>query len=242
MNTNNRQLDSDGFTIIELMIALSVLATILLMTTVILIQINSLYSKGINSAKLQNSARTITADVQSAIQFGNYTNPSNPVSTVGPNTWGDYATCIGTVRYTYKLDYELGIDGGRPSTPNTLHVLWRDNLKNSSYTCKPLDISVAKVISDNISTDGGGSTPSTGYEMVPDHVRLGKFSITQASPNVYSVDISMAYGDDDLLIKSGSSLPAPLTGTEYSYNCRGNTGTQFCAASEINTVVTGRTN
>jgi len=227
-----------GFTIIELMIALSVLATILVMTTVILIQINALYDKGINSAKLQNSARTLTADIQASIQFSGsdvrYPSPL-PYKTFGSSSLKAYAVCVGDTRYTYVLDHELGTDTALSSPGNvTLHVLWRDKLKSSTAACVPLNITdpidPTKVTADDSSIEGFGNT-STGYEMVPIHVRLGSFNIVPVGASTYSVAIDMAYGDTDLL----SSTTSP-------YQCKGTNGSQFCATSALNTVVTRRLN
>ena len=230
MSVNKQHISNNrGFTIVELMISLTVLAVILLMTTVILIQINAIYNKGINAAKLQNATRTVTADVQSAIQFS-----GAAVSLPNSRTYGSITVnsiCIGTVRYSFVSDRELGVDGGLPAPGNvTPHVLWRDNIR-ADASCTPLDLSQDPVKTNSDSAEWP-TVYSQGYEMAPDHVRLAKFSIAALAPgsNINNVSVWMVFGDTDL-----------LDSTTHT-KCLGNTGTQFCASSNLTTVVTKRTN
>ena len=250
MITKKYQLHNyQGFTIVELMIALSILSSILIMATVVMINIGALYTKGVNAANLQNTARDITADVSAELQFsGNspfnclFNNPSSlPEPTYALSTTcsansvpsgtgiassGPFAFCIGTTRYTYMLNREEGTNptapAGETSTP---HVLWRDTMNNTS-SCDPLPIT---------NPDGSvvGSS-SDGYEMVPDHMRLTRFEIFQQSPDIYTINVWMAYGDNDLVV----------TAPNGSATCNSSSGgiddTQFCAESQITTAVTGR--
>lgn len=215
---------TQGFTIVELMVALSILSTILVMSTVILIQIGALYSKGVNSANLQNATRGVVADVSASLQ---YTADSLVIGI--PNTTYFPATavtpaasvnvyCIGTTRYSYVLGRELGTDQGTSPSTMTQHVLWRDTMKDPSDPCTPLPLNTASP------TD---SSSTGGYEMLGDHMRLTNFIITSTASRVYSVSVNTAFGDSDLLNSSQT-------------NCRGVTGDQFCATSQITTVVTQR--
>src|SRR5665213_3568651 len=94
-----RRKSETGFTIVELMIAMTVLSVLLLLASVTLIQIGRLYSKGSNEAETQNTARNIINQVASEIQFGGSAPlPSSP-------TAGAY--CVGSQRYTYQLGQQL---------------------------------------------------------------------------------------------------------------------------------------
>ena len=79
---------------------------------------------------------------------------------------------------------------------------------------------------------GSFSGASGGRELMSPHMRLSNFSVTNiAGTNSYAIDVKVVYGDDDLLNDP--------TGTDAS--CEGVTaGTQFCAVSELSTVVTKR--
>src|SRR5579884_1902974 len=99
-----------GFTIVELMIALSILSTILIVSTAVLMQIGSIYTKGVNEANVQNATRTIVADLTATLQFSGFA-PDNCVTT--PTTCysqspapsdlihGPFAFCVGNTRYSY---------------------------------------------------------------------------------------------------------------------------------------------
>lgn len=243
------KLKSDkGFTIVELMIALTVLSVILVMGTVIMIQIGSLYSKGVNAANLQSTARNTAADVTAAIQFSTkapspctltpvtcYANPISPsdteprVYTSAGVTVSVNAFCIGSVRYSYVLNRELGNDTALASNANTPHVLWRDTIQQSA-PCQPLNLSMQTVPADASSVDPAG--PSRGFEMVGDHMRLTRFRIQQTPANsgVYTVDSWLAFGDSDLLTVDANGLATCNTGR----------GSQFCATAQITTDVAGR--
>lgn len=221
-----------GFTIIELMIALTVLSTILALGATIITRISFLYTKGVNSAALQNASRNISSDVGSELQFaGIAPAPCNSASLIttcfaGKHTYSGvdvYAFCINKTRYSYVLNRTLGLD--QSTDVNTPHVLWRDTM-DSSATCDPVDMTQASAPSAN------------GYEMVGSHMRISRFKVeeTPVNSNIYAVDVWMAYGDDDLVVVDTSADPAKAGRT----TCRGDTGSQFCAISNISTSVTMR--
>lgn len=217
---------TEGFTIIELMIALSVLSVILLMSTVILIQIGNLYNKGINAANLQNSNRNVISDISAAIEFSGhrplYDSHDYAAPSIGNMTIHSF--CLGKTRYSYVLNRQLN---DTPSgTDQTYHALWRDTITTTT-SCPPLDLTNSGIPTDSLSTN-------KGYEMVPQNMRLTNFDVSEASTgsNIYNVNVWMAYGDSDLLKVDGTG----------HYHCSGDVGTQFCATSELNTTITRRLN
>lgn len=232
MAKNNQKNNENGFTIVELMIALSVMSVILVLSTIMMIRIGSLYTKGVNMASLQNSTRTIMAELTSSIQFsgnlptciGASPDPACSKSFIGGLNVAAY--CIGTTRYSYVLNRELGID--TDGSPQVYHVLWRDTMKDLSG-CQPLDLSASTVLTDSKSAGVAGN--SKGYDMVPTHMRLTKFSMAESPANsgVYAVDVWMAYGDSDLVNTVGGKT-----------TCNGGTGSQFCAVSLLSTSVKNR--
>jgi prepilin-type N-terminal cleavage/methylation domain-containing protein len=239
------KLDQDGFTIIELMIALSIFAVILVISTLVMIQISSIYVKGVNASSLQETSRNIMSNISSDIEFSGstplgctetpasdtcYTGEST--ATYGPNDEHLYAICVGNVRYTYLMDTEEGYDTANGYTAD--NVLWRDNISGSETTCPPLDIEANPVMPDALSTDTLSNGDSGGYEMVPDHMRLTRFLVmADASTNdIYNISVWLAYGSSDLL------LPESPDGQTA---CRGNlNGDQYCAITEANTSIAGR--
>lgn len=233
--------DNQGFTIVELMIALSVLSVILVTVTIILTQIGALYSKGVNAANLQNANRTVVADISAQLQFsGKVPNGCTPLPTTcyadkdnflnsqdGSNVTV-YTYCIGNTRYSYVLGRELGTDSSTSPQQITQHVLWRDTLDKDATTCPVPDI-VNSVNLDDAPSKGDG------YEMLGNHMRLTSFNIQQtaASSGIYNVDVWMAYGDSDLVRPDTAGPPGRSI-------CLGGVGTQFCSISAITTQLTGR--
>lgn len=245
------KLNSRGFTIIELMIALSVLSIILVMSSVILINIGAIYSKGVNIASLQNANRNIVADISQAIQFGGTApkacGPPAPLNLSYCSTADDagvHSFCVDTTRYSFVMNRELGDDSGDPnSVPpkaavSTQHVLWRDTMKSADDPCTPLKI---LTLSDNDLSNDASSVAGTGYEMAPNHTRLTRF-YTQVNPatGIYSVSVWMAHGDSDLVIDNFGKNSTDGLNTPLTPSCKSGSGSQYCAVSNIDTQVTRR--
>jgi prepilin-type N-terminal cleavage/methylation domain-containing protein len=233
--------DNSGFTIVELMIALSVLAVLLVTTTTILIQIGALYSKGVNAADLQNATRNVVADISGQLQFSGkvplgctstattcYANTNDYLNTTDNTTETVYTYCISNTRYSYVLNRELGTDSNTNPQQITAHVLWRDTLTTDASTCPVPDIVNGTHLNDSPSK-------GDGYEMLGNHMRLTRFKIEQTPPGsgsgIYNTDVWTAFGDSDLVQTD------PATG---SSTCKGGAGTQFCSTSAISTQLTGR--
>ena len=205
-----------GFTIIELMIALTALSLILVMSTVIMMRLGDIYTKGVTMANLQNNTRNLSGDIASALQF---TGSDLKCQPEGCGTGTTKAQCIGSTRFSYILNEPLGYDSSNDTT-NT-HVLWKDTMTNSAK-CEPLDLSLA-VPKDDVSKDDGS-------ELLQEHVRLSRFSIDEVpdESGKFRIEIWTAYGDDDLVLES----PALA--------CRSDRGSDFCALSKISTTVIKR--
>jgi prepilin-type N-terminal cleavage/methylation domain-containing protein len=243
---NSKHHRQAGFTIIELMIATAVLSIILVLATVVMVNIGSLYYKGINQARVQDDVRSITDEATRYIQL----NDQPPTSLVnGPNN--TQLICIGPVRYAYVLGVQIGHPA--PGSPDTYHqVLWRDNNPTPGSCPIPVDPSdSSKGNVDLTRTDLAAADP-TGTELIAANSRLTQFSmitLTPASPTTVSVGV--AYGDDDLLCNptaiptSCSTSNAMPTQANYSGNagdviCKGGKGDQFCSTAYLTTSAVGR--
>ena len=208
-----------GFTIIELMIATSVLSVVLVMATVMMIGIGNLYYKGINQTRIQNTVRNISDDLIQNLQL------SKPSSVrTGVNVAGDTrAVCVGSTRYSYDvMDRKIG--------EAVAHVLWRDTI--TPGTCSPVDLTQANPPGIN------------GAELMAPNSRLTAFCVgvyvsatdncsTVVTPTEtlpYTITISIAYGDSDLLNLDRG----------FDANCKGGIGRQFCATAKLQTTVVQR--
>ncbi len=215
----------NGFTIVELMIAISVLSVILLMVSVGIIQISKNYYKNIIYASTQQTARAIMEDVSQSVEFGSFTGlGAGSIDKSG--TYGSgyvvKSLCIGPVRYSYVIPYQQSATAPTSTaTGVSQHVLWKDT---NATSCTPLDT--------------GSSTPdpspgATGSELLGDKMRLTKFSITQApGDNLYTISVTIMYGDNDLIDETNAN-PA-------KWVCKSTANlfsAAFCAKSELTTVV-----
>lgn len=208
----------------ELMIALSILSTILIMSTVILMQIGKWYSKGVNAANLQNTSRNLSGDVSAALQFGSGAPRSGGPINIGGETI--LARCISNVRYTYVLNRALGDDQG----VLTKHVLWRDTLQNSTG-CTPLNITGDTVVASSALDTSDPDPMANGFEMASKHMRLISFDIagSAAGDDTYIITTRMGFGDSDVF-----NDPANPT------SCLGGPSSPYCSLSSFSTTVKRR--
>ncbi len=208
--------DKNGFTLVELMIAVTVFSVLLILSAASLTQISRLYYKAVIATKTQNVSRTIMNDIAQAFQFssGNMTN-------VGvPDGNGLRRICIGNVRYTYALNKQIN--------SSNKHALWRDKVA-SSGSCDALNIYDNSEIANSAASAGG-------TELLESGMRLKSISIggNNLIPEIKNINIAVIYGDDDLINFSDSAKTQPV-------DCKGGvTGSQWCAFSRLYTQVFSR--
>jgi prepilin-type N-terminal cleavage/methylation domain-containing protein len=206
-----------GFTIVELMIATSVFAVVLIICTIAMLQIGRTYYKGITSTRTQETAREIVDEVARAIQYGS----GRPETlTAGGNT----GYCIGNKRYSYDLDWQVA-DNPNTSQNQSRHALVVDDIACAGSAA----LAVAPSPPANpITAAGVGENP---HELINTRMRLMRFTVQQvgaADSNLYRIIVRVVSGDNDLL-------------TSDHMNCSSQrAGGQFCAVSELSTVVQKR--
>ncbi len=230
MKTNNNmhktKNKSGGFTIIELMIAISIFALVLMALSAVMIQIGRAYYRSVYTSRTQDAMRNISDNITRSIQFS-----GNPV--IKGSSPNFDAVCIGSTRYTYALNSEVGAGG---------QALWRDRVF-ASGSCDPLDLS-------SIPTGNEGS------ELLSENMRLLAFSVEEVpgSTREYVVRIDVGYGDDDQMegadedgdtIEDLGDAVADLNDDSTSnivrFRCKPSTiNFQFCAVSSLESTVTRR--
>jgi len=203
--------NSKGFTIIELMIATVVFGTVLLVVTIAVLQFTRVYYRGVTEANTQDTARTIVDNISQAIQF-NGGNVTDTAASPSPGT--SYAFCTGNQQYSYTTGLQLA---DAPTSMQTYHaVVVRDAAGCTSSSPSPQNMRGASV---------------TGREMLSPKMRLARMQVTNVpGTKLYKISVRVVYGDDDLLV-------GPNTATA---KCSGQAGSQFCAVSDITTVVAKR--
>lgn len=204
-----------GFTIVELMIATLVFSVIIIAITVGVISFTNAYYKGVNSATTQDTTRSALDTITQAIQFN-----GGIISSTGDATTGAY--CVGSQRFDYTVGQQI-INTG---TDHVFYVSpWR-----SGDTC----------------TGAGSFTPGVSKELLGSNMRLAAFTISPSSGSsgLFTVHLKVAYGTNDLFDStvSGSIPPTgPIPANiAAGLNCRTQTGSQFCAISDLTATVQKR--
>jgi prepilin-type N-terminal cleavage/methylation domain-containing protein len=253
-----RRLEQSGFTIVELMIALSVFAVTLLLSTTVIITIGRLYTKGVSSANLQDATRSVLNDITSTLEFSDEQpaacTPSSPIPiTCSANQITSahpdhsamiiYAYCIGTTRYSYTLDTQA-VDS--PQGTQSYHALWKDKMATNA-NCYPLNIAQTTP-SVAGSPSAQASVANSGHELAPLRSRITRFYVEpqSADGSRYAVDLWLAAGEDDLLTTNTTGASC-TSGTGSSTcagyaTCQSSTGQQYCASTQLSTTITRRLN
>ena len=222
-----------GFTLIELLIATTVFATVLLLSLAAVVQIGRMYYKGVTTSQTQQVARSILDEVSQSIQLGSIgiTAANGSLDPSDATRVSAGFLCVGDLRYSYVINKQQSNPkdaafGGSQS----LHVLWADGVGNCASKA-----GASSVTLDRADPNGTGNPiASGGHELLGAKMRLTRFVVAPlaGSTSLYKVQVSVVYGDDDLL------TPPDATGRRA---CKGvYTGTQFCAISELSTLVQKR--
>lgn len=214
--TVNMRLTTAGFTIVELLIATLVFSMVLLLIAVGVLQFNHAYFSGVTQSNTQDTARSVLENMSQAIQFSGGTITTN----LGTTKSGPYSTsgfCLGTVRYSYVTGWELAA-----KTNKTKHQTNHALVEDSNGNC-----------GGKAPQSFAGALAAGSVELLNSDMRLSKLSVTAVpgSNNLFKIDVRVVYGDDDLLTN-------PPDGANTT--CVQGSGDQFCAVSELSTVVQQR--
>lgn len=201
-----------GFTIIELLIATMVFSVVMLLIAIGVMQFNHAYYNGITQTNTQDVARSILEGISQDIQF-----TGDQVTSPIGNGGSEQGFCIGSDRYSYRLGWQLVDSGPIAAQHQTTHAL----VKDSPGLCGGMN---AQNFNNPLAA---GST-----ELLSPHMRLSKLSVSQVpgTTTMYNIDVRVVYGDDDLLSNPTANNAA----------CKILSGSQFCAVSELSTVVQKR--
>ena len=204
-----------GFTIVELLIATSVFAIILLLVTYGILQIGRTYSKGVTETKTQQTASDVMDAITQDIQFD-----SSGAVLAAPSSGGNYVICIGNDRYTILTGKEL-IEP--PAVPNVAQdqsnyaVLVDTDLVGGCSTGTPQSLPPPP------------NQPTKPVELLAPFMRVATISVTPQAGNLYTVEVKVVYGADGDLNSSHDG-------------CQSGTTNQYCAVSDLTSTVEKRIN
>ncbi len=203
-----------GFTLVELMIASTVFAVVLLLLTSGIIQIGRVFFKGTTAASTQEVTRTIVSTISQSIQLN---------GSVPDIKTADKLFCIGGRRFIYNLGNQLTTDA--PSSANRGIAV--DTAASCTATATPTSTPREllgprmRLVKMDIT-----STTSEFYTITVRVVYGDKDLLCSPSVvNSCTSDATMTSGElqsTDLMCKSGQA------------------GTQFCSTTELTTTVQRR--
>lgn len=204
-----------GFTILELMIAASVFAVILLVVAVGVTQFSNQYYKGVTSTKTQAATRAIIAEISQAIEF------SKSVTVIPAGGGGIAGLCVDNALYSFKIGQQV-VD----ASPNaSAHQAYHGLVVGSTSSCTAGTVPSLPVTS---------AVPAGSRELLSRYMRLGALDVSNVG-DVYTVHVRVIYGDDTLL------YPAVSSGTNWANEqCSNAAGSKFCAVSDLTTTVQQR--
>ena len=198
-----------GFTVLELMVATTIFAIVLLVLTVGVLSFSRDYFSSVTRSNTQTAARGIIDDVARSIQFAGSASP-------GPTVGNTKSWCIDSVQYLYTIGYEVS-DVTDLAKHRSKYGLIK---KVGGGGCGGVDITSSY------------SLTAQDKELLAKNMRLSDLDI-QKSNNTYTIRVRVAYGDDDVLGVTSSTVWNTIA-------CKSGAGSQFCAISDLTTTVEQR--
>jgi prepilin-type N-terminal cleavage/methylation domain-containing protein len=223
---SSRHCRDSGFTIVELLIATLIFSMVLVLITVGILQVARVYYKGVTETNTQNTARNIIDTIAQSIQFSGGTVTDAPGAVLPGSSFG---FCVGNQLYSYTLGYQVA-DSPSPSKFQTYHALVQSTVSGSAC-------------SSSTGAQNVRAATVTGKEMVGAHMRIANLVVKRIpGTSSFEVKVRVVYGDDDLLFSpSNPTAPGNTAATMPDAKCKGvRAGTQFCAVSDLSTVVQKR--
>jgi prepilin-type N-terminal cleavage/methylation domain-containing protein len=222
-----RKLNNRGFTILELTIASSVFAIILLVIAAGVIAFTRQYYKGIVTTKTQAAARAIMSEVNQSLEFSRTAN----FDLASGSTEG---FCVDNKLFSYIIGRQVK-DGTSVNADKGPHGFVVDS---SAPLCS--DTTAPNV--PNAFAAGDGQR-----ELLGDNMRLSVLSVEQGDNNLYTVHVRVIYGDAEVLVDdTGTALTAAsaagLSEDDWaSVKCSPDkANSEFCAISDLTTTVQKR--
>ena len=203
------KLDSKGFTIVELLVAITFFSFLLLLITYGFVQINRAYTRGITTKTLQESARTITEDLARTLRISDNVSITPPGATTPENGW---KMLLGDDCYVWNQQSLTNSTSSERTTRTYTSGNTISMLKGDSSLC-----SLSSIPEDN------------DYEIVlDDRAIVQQFSVANVGPSVFKVVVVLSTED-----ANNNDLEA----YGYTAKCKVQIGDQFCDVARYETSI-----
>lgn len=202
--------------------AASVFSLVLVAALAGFLQIGRMFYKGVSLTQTQETASQILNDVAESVSAAATISPASTYDGF------DYF-CAGNVRYTYNIDSPVDYKNTTSLTNGSGYGLVRDTLPGGSACAPPCPTNPV------FCTDSQQVAWKNPVELLGDRMRIQVIQVQSnpsVSPDYYTVNLIIAYGDDEVLEYTTPGDPATI-------RCKGNSSTQqFCAVSNHSTSLT----
>ena len=197
-NKFKNNLNKKGFTIIELMIAIVIFSIVMLVLTQNIISLSGDYYRGVIESQTISVTKNIITTVTQNIQLNSGSAPYTKLPL--PSLWSHASPNNGCVTIGSSVYvYQIGGYVVKSSPSPNYQASGALELVNSNGCPSP---------TMDFTNSNFSSLQAT--DLIPQNMRLLKFSITQASPftKLYKVDVKVAYGNDNAFdINTKKCLP-----------------------------------
>ena len=217
-----------GFTLAELMIAVSAFSLLLLVCFGAFIFLGHIYYKGTIEIKTNEIVRTVVEDISGAIQFSGV-ELSRAGATTPDNGWRAY--CIGHRKYSYRISDAAEIN--KPGVQLDFDAAY-------DFTSSNKKASSVFVVSNK---QGACTDPEpTGiqqYELLDERMRILSFEVDHVTTDssiagkLVTVELSIAFGGD----ADDSDVDLETFEQNGGTIERCKSGQTFCSVARLNTTV-----
>lgn len=225
--TDLRKGGQRGFTIVELLIAISVFSVVMIIAATAIIVIARQYQAGVTKTAMQSATRDIHQKISDNIKYsgGNIITVENyDVNVDGVNVKFNII-CTDKTRYFYKTP---SVDG----SGNIATTVNFDNNMSGLY--------VEQASSGDYSSDANcknGINPSTAQQLLPNSAKVAVFSVeptaTDASGQVTSTTVKTTFvrGEADMF---------DLSVAPGSLQCKSGVGNEWCSVVSLSSIINPR--
>jgi type II secretory pathway pseudopilin PulG len=225
LRQTNKDVNSAGFTIIELMVATVVFSTVLIVIVASFLQVGHMFYKGVSINNTTKSTANLVDAIANDVRLTSDQPSMGNLIGAPPGTTKWYF-CTGPHRYTFKLNTKV---------------------QDSDVTSNAVNMSAGVIQDDESSCSNPDTNPgSNSTQMLGPDMQLNKLDITQTGSAVMIHAHVIFYGADDTVFNSTAHPNDTTADHSAAVNdpdayCSGSLlSTQFCAASDIQNNVTLR--
>lgn len=206
--------NKDGFTLVELMLAMTFFSFVLLFVVSGFVQINRTYTRGVTQKDIQNAARAVVDDISDAIRN------SRPNSVVVTTGGSPFRLCIGGSARRYAFNQHIGGDTTAASFSN-------ETFASPSTE----EITLARSTETGVACgDAVNRDEEVSRTLIDNNMRVQHLSVERINTS-NSFKINLVLSTEDLNDFDTFGVDA---------SCTVVTGDEFCYVARLETVVTAR--